>query len=159
MWRLGLLDKPKLLLEGTIRVVQAIVAYAIVDGQPSDFSLRMQRYNPSLAPDARYAFTLDLCGKAFARILVDAGLRTLDLADLHNHPLDDFQVAGYHRIWVSHPDWSPITAGELQQLEEAVTNDLRSGYSEDELAVSFQPLPDLSCLLVSLHDLPKSEVT
>ncbi|MFH1087415.1 MAG: hypothetical protein V1737_02360 [Chloroflexota bacterium] len=141
------------MLEGTIRVVQAISVYANLDGISLGRFLNMQRYNPSEAPDARYAFTFDLGGKAFARVLADSKLVLPDLADLYNHPWLEYKVAGYQRIWISHPDWSHLTSGELKQLENEVTEDLRYDYSEDELNFWFEGSPDDSYLFVSLQDL------
>ena len=45
--------------------------------------LRTSQYNPAEATGACYVFTFDLCGKAFARILVETKVGTLDLADLY----------------------------------------------------------------------------
>ena len=152
MRRLSLPEKPELMLEGTIRVVQAILAYATLDGQPLGRFLNMQGYNPCEAPDARYAFTFDLCGKAFARVMVNSKLETLDLADLYNHPWFDYEVAGYQRIWISHPDWSRLTSVELEQLKSEVTDDLRFDYLEDELDFWFDDSLDASYLFVGLQD-------
>jgi hypothetical protein len=164
MKRLGLPAEPKLLVEGTIPVVQAILAYAsIIDGQPFEPFLKMQKYNPSQATDACYALTFDLGGRAYARILVDRGLKTVDLADLLGHPWEDYEVAGYTRIWISHPDWTRLTSEELKQLEDDVTDDLLFDYSEDELNFWFDAGPDDSFLLVGdvfeLRDLEEGEVS
>jgi hypothetical protein len=84
--RLGLPDEPELLVHGTVLVVQACCAYANLDGQPTAGFLQLQKYCPAEAPCAEYAFTFDLCGKGFARVLASAKLRGLDLADLYGHP-------------------------------------------------------------------------
>jgi hypothetical protein len=55
----------------------------------------MQKYDPALAPDAPYAFTFDLFGMAFARILSTPDTKNFDLADLYNHPWDYLKRAGY----------------------------------------------------------------
>ena len=149
MKRLELADDPKLMVEGTIAVVQAILAYATcLDGQPFEPFLEMQKYNPSQSTDARYTLTFDLGGKYYARILVNSKLETIDLADLLNHPWDDYKVAGYGQIWISHPDWTRLTIEELKQLEDDVTSDLLFDYGEDELNFWFNPSPDNSFLLV-----------
>jgi hypothetical protein len=152
MRRLSLPEKPKLMLDGTICVMQAISAYANMDGIPLAPFLNMQQYNPSEAPDARYIFTFDLCGKAFARVLSDSKKVLPDLADLFNHPWYDYKVSGYWCFWISHPDWSPLTNLELEQLESVVTADLRFDYSEDELNFWFEDSPDASYLCVRLQD-------
>ena len=148
MNRLGLPDEPKLMVEGTIRVVEAILAYSSIDGQPSELFLERQKYNPSQATDACYALTFDLCGRAYARVLVDRELKSVDLADLLGHPWEDYEVAGFTRIWISNPDWTGLTSEELKQLEDAVTDDLLFDYSEDEVNFWFDASPDNSFLLV-----------
>jgi hypothetical protein len=152
MRRLGLPEKPRLMLDGTIRVMQAILAYASMDGLPLIPFMNMQQYNPSEAPDARYILTFDLFGKAFARVSADSKLFLPDLADLYNHPWYDYKVVGYQCLWISHPDWSPLTGAELEQLESAVTADLRFDYTEDELSFWFDCSPDASDLCVRLQD-------
>jgi hypothetical protein len=154
--RLGLPEKPKLMLKGTILVVQASAAYASIDGQKFTPSLEMQRYNPTEASEARYAFTFDLCGKSFARVLVNAKMEGFDLADLYNHPWKDYKAVGYHRIWISHPDWSVMTREELEHIEKLVTEDLRFDYSEDELNFWFYPSEDRTYLLVTVQDVYES---
>ena len=136
------------MVEGTIRVVEAILAYASVDGQPCEPFLEKQKYNPSQATDASYALTFDLCGRAYARVLVDRELKSVDLADLLGHPWEDYEVAGFTRIWISNPDWSGLTSEELKQLEDDVTSDLLFDYGVDELNFWFDASPDNSFLLV-----------
>jgi len=152
MQRLGLPEKPKLMLDGTIRVIQAVSAYASVDGIALDPFLDIQRYNPCEAPDARYVLTFDLHGKSFARVLADSKMVQPDLADLYNHPWYDYKVVGYCCFWISHPDWSPLTNAEIEQLESAVTADLRFDYSESELTFRLDYGPDASDLCVRLQD-------
>lgn len=152
MGKLGFLPEPELMLEGTISVIAAILAYASMDGRPFNEFLKLQNYDPSQATDARYAFTFGLCGKSYARVLVNGKSETIDLADLFNHPWDDYKVAGYDRIWISHPDWSHLTNKELRQLEDHVTNDLLFDYEEDELNFWFEASPDKSFLMVNVQD-------
>lgn len=152
MGKLGFLPEPELMLEGTISVILAILAYAKMDGQQFDQFLELQKYDPSQSIDARYAFTFDLCGKSYARVLVNSKLETIDLADLLNHPWFDYEVAGYHRIWISHTDWSRLTNEELRQLEDYVTDDLLFDYAEDELTFSFEANADNSYLMANVEE-------
>ena len=137
--RLDLPDDPQSLFEGTICVMRGQAAYLAMDGR--DEATRglfaMQTYNPAEATGARYALTFDLCGKAFARILVETKMQTVDLADLYGNPWHDYQVVGFNRLWISHPDWSSLTAGEKKQLEEDVTEDLLFDYGKDEIEFWF----------------------
>ena len=130
---LGLPGKPLSMLKATILMVQASVAYCTIDGQPYEAFLAMQEYNPAKSPDARYAFAFDLNDYAYARLLVDPEMHTIDLADLYGHPWDPYRTAGYTQIWISHTDWTDITKKEMKVIEEHVTDDLRFDYPEDEL--------------------------
>jgi hypothetical protein len=153
--RLDLPDLPESLLEGTVCVVRACSRYSALDQQPDEqFErfLEMQRYDPSDATAARYAFTFDLHGKAFARVLAESKMQALDLADLYGNPWSDYKVVGYHRLWISRTDWSDLTRKELRQLAKEVTGDLRFDYSEDELAFWFDDCLDNTYLLVAVQD-------
>lgn len=152
-------DEPQLMLEATIRIVRMCSAYASLDGRAEEFGqlLNMQKYNPAEATDARYVFTFDLCGKAFARVLVEATVQTLDLAELYGSPWLDYEVVGFHYLWISHPDWSNLTNEELRQLEDEVTNDLRFDYAEDELDFWFDDSLNETYLFVTVQDVYESE--
>ena len=133
--RLDLPDEPQLLVDGTVCVIRMCATYLGMDGRNEKALelLAMQTYNPGDSPDARYVFTFDLFGKAYARVCVETKLQTLDLADLYGHPWRDYEVSGFNRLWVSHPDWSPMTAEENKQLEQDLTDDLLFDYSRDEI--------------------------
>ena len=136
--KLELPDKPKQLLEGTILAVQACCAYADINGQSYTDFLAMQKYNIDGANNAKYAFTFELCGKSFARILVSKKYGScLDLADLYGHPWSKYKVCGYNQIWVSRMNGKALTAKEKAKIEEEVTDDLRFDYAEDELGFWF----------------------
>jgi len=151
--KLDLPDKPKLLLEGTIRAVQACVVYAsIIDGQSSAGFLAMQKYASAEVADAKYAFTFDLGGKAFARVLVSAKFEFLDLADLYAFGWWEYKVCGYHRFWVSRADGRDLSGEELAQIERQVTYDLRYDYSEDELDFWFDDSSREGVLEVTVQD-------
>lgn len=149
--RLGLPDSPELLLEGTICAMRA--CSHLSDGVRFQQLLDMQRYNPVDSTVGRYAFTFDLCGKAFVRILVEPKFQTLDLADLYANPWEDYEVVGFTRVWISRIDWSELTGEELKQLEDDVTNDLRYDYSEDELGFWFDDSLDETLLFVYVYDM------
>jgi hypothetical protein len=151
--RLGLPEKPELMLQATVNVMQAIWVFANLDNQPLGWFLANQQYDPFKGPDPRYIFTFDLGGKAFARVVVDSlQKRPLDLADLFECPWADFKAAGFESIWISHPDWSQLTSEEVQQLKTDVTDDLLFDYSEDEINYWFDDSIDPSYLWVSVND-------
>jgi len=149
---LDLPDKPELMLEGTIQVVQACCAYAKLDGQPLTDFLAMQRYNPAWSGNARYAFTFDLCGKASARVLVTSKMEVLDLADLYGQPWPDFKACGYYSFWITRANGTALSNEERAQLEEEVIYDLRFDYSEDELVIWFDEDSIYGAMSVSVHD-------
>ena len=112
----------------------------------------MQKYRPDDVGDARYSFTFDLCGKAFARVLLSAKVEPIDLADLYGHPWHEYEVCGYHCFWVSRTDGDDLSAEELELIEKEVTVDLRFDYSEDELDFWFDDSAVKGVLLVTLQD-------
>ena len=152
--RLDLPDSPDLMLEGTVRLVRMCSCYATLDGRNDQFRkfLAMQTYDPTNATEARYAYTFDICGKAFGRVLVRTKERTLDLADLYGSPWNDYQVVGFYQLWVSRPDWEPLSGEEATEIETAITNDLRFDYSEDELDFWCDDSLDESYVYVRLQD-------
>ena len=156
--RLELPDEPELLLHGTILFVQACCAYATLDGQKSfDAFLQLQSYFLRDAPDAKYAFTFDICGKGFARVLVPTKSGILDLADLYGNPWWEYEVCGYQCFWVSRTDGKALTEDELLQIQDEVTEDLRFDYSEDELDFWFNESAVQGALLVELQDVEHFE--
>lgn len=156
--KLGLPDKPKYLLEGTILAVRACCAYASIDGRAYDDFLAMQRYNPASHGQTKYFLTFKLCQKAFARILTPEKIHhCLDLADLYGHPWHKYKVCGYHELWVTRTDGKALTAREKGRLDEEVTNDLRYDYSEDELSLWFDDSTIEGGLRVCVYDVGEEE--
>lgn len=131
--KLGLPGKPKDLLKGTIMAVCACCAYGSMDGRSYEEFLSMQKYNPDEAPKAKYAYTFRGSNKFMARILTPKKKQFLDLADLYEHPWQEYKVCGYEAILISRTDGKNLTAREKANLEEQVTCDLYYDYSEEEL--------------------------
>src|SRR6266571_5053287 len=150
--KLNLADNPELLVEGTIQVVIACAAYASLDGQPFAAFLKMQRYDPADAVAAKYAFTFDLDGTHFGRLLVAPKGAIPDLADLYGHPWQDYKECGYRSVFVSRVDNRKLGAREVAGLEKEVTYDLRFDYSEDELDLWFDDQSVEGVLQVVVQD-------
>ena len=150
--KLGLPDEPESLLHGTILMVQACCVYLKLDSHSPAGFLALQKYNPAEVEDARYAFTFDLCGKAFARVLLSAKVGPIDLADLYGHPWWEYEVCGYSSFWVSRTDGGDLSAEELELIQTEVTDDLLFDYSEDELEFWFDDSSVKGVLLVTLQD-------
>lgn len=149
---LDLRAEPGLLLDGTIEVVNACLAYLTIDCQPYAPFLAMQTYNPARSLGAVYAFTFSLCGKAYARVQVASDLRGLDLADLYGHPWQEYKLCGFDHFWVMRIDGKALTKRELKRLERQVTDDLRYDYTEEELDFWFDDAHTDGALFVSVHD-------
>jgi hypothetical protein len=150
--KLGLPDSPELLLEGTIQVVIACAAYASIDKQSFAAFLYMQQYDPAKAVDAKYSFTFDLCGKAFARVLVATKGAIPDLADLYGHPWQDYKVCGYHDVFIARTNNKKLGSRELARLEREVTYDLRFDYCEENLDLWFDDQSIEGVLKVCVQD-------
>jgi len=150
--RLDLPDEPERLLEGTILLVQMWAAYNDLDSDDFAPLLEMQTYDPNDSPHARFACTFDLHSAAYARVLVETKVGGLDLADLYGQPWRDYRVVGFRRLWISHPDWSPLTSDVRQQLQDEVGGDLYFDYTEEELDVWFDDELDDTYLLVTVQD-------
>jgi hypothetical protein len=154
MKKLGLPDKPELMLQGTIFMMEAITVFANVDRQRiSEWLRSMQTYNPLQSSSAHYSFTFDLCGKVYARVMVDGNrLYPMDLADLFGYPWKEYKVAGFNNLWIAHADWSPLSTDEIGLLEKKVTGNLLFDYAENELDIWFDNSIDPSYLKVSVYD-------
>lgn len=150
--RFGLPDEPELLLHGTVLAVVACCAYAGLDGRSQDEFLQLQKYFPQDALDAEYAFTFDLCGKSYARILIPVNRGILDLADLYGHPWWEYKVCGYCRFWVSRTDEYDLSPEEITRIATEITDDLRFDYCEDELDFCFDDNIIDGVLQVDLQD-------
>lgn len=152
--RLDLPDSPHLMLEGTIRLVRMCSIFATMDDHSERFSefLALQTYDPAKATEAQYAYTFDIFGKAFARVLVEIKEGNLDLADLYGNHWNDYQVVGFRHLWVSHPDWSRLPKEEITELESIITSDLRFDYADDELDFWCDDSLDETYLFVTVQD-------
>ena len=151
--KFSVLAEPETSVAATISVVQTCAAYCSIDGQAIDAFLAMQKYDSREARDATYAFTFDISGKAYARVLV----RTirgpgLDLADLYDHPWEDYKVCGYSSFWVSRNDGRDMSRREIKKIENEVTEDLRFDFSDDELDIIFDDESVSGILHVAVQD-------
>lgn len=143
------------MVEATISVVRVCCAYASVDNQTETISkfLSMQPYVATDATSAGYTLTFDLHGEAFARVLVDAKLQMIDLADLYGSPWSQLSVVGFHRVWLSRPDWRDLTPEDIDELEQVVTDDLLFDYGEDEMELQFEDSYDPAYVVLTVSDL------
>jgi len=157
MKSLDLPDKPNMLLDGTIVLVQMCVAYLELDGQEVSQFLERQTYDPRKSNDMPYQVTFDIHRKAYARLNLPASLRPVDLSDLYGAPWNDYRVVGYCDIWISRIDEVPLSPDEIAKFETTVDEDLCFDYSEDELSFWFDPDTHDGVLKVSLQDVYDNE--
>lgn len=156
--KLGLPGKPKDLLKGTILAVCACCAYESIDGRSYEEFLAMQKYNPAGTPKVKYAYTFRGRNKFLARILTPNKMKSLDLADLYDHPWKEYKTYGYEGILISRTDGKNLTAREKANLEEQVTDDLRFDFDEEELEFCFDDSTPKGVLHVYLYTvLPDDE--
>jgi len=149
--RLGLRAKSEKIVDGTIEVVLACMAYLKMDGRPLAPFLAMQVYSPVQALGAKYTFTFNLAGKAYARVVVDRNLRGLDLADLYGYPIRKYRTCGYTEFWITRVDGKALTKREAAHLEREVTRDLRFDYTEHELGFWFDDSLIAGSLYINLY--------
>ncbi len=133
-------NEAELLLEGTVNIVQMSAVYLSMDGRRKDLKLflEMQKYNPAESRNAEYVVTFNLGRQVLGRVLVDAEMRLIDLADLYGCFWLKFDTRGYGEFWVSRPDKHELTGHQVGQIEELVTDDLRFDYGEDEVGFWFE---------------------
>ena len=148
---LELPSKPFSMVKATVFMVYAMAAYYQIDGRPTEDFLAMQTYNPVKSKNAPYMLSFDLNRHACARLLADPELKSIDLADLYNHPWQPWKTVGYSQIWITHKDWTDLTKKEMKNLEKLVTDDLRFDYGEDELDFWFND-SNAKYLYVSVYD-------
>lgn len=150
--KLELTDEPALLLEGTILFVQTCVGYLMLDNRAVEEFLARQQYDPAGVTDAPYLVTFDIHGKAFARITTPMTFKQLDYADLYGTPWNRYERVGYNQFWISRADGQDLSLDEISALDDAVTNDLRFDYAEDEMAFWFDSDSFFGILWVSVQD-------
>lgn len=156
--KLGLPNKPALLLEGTILFVQTCVGYLMLDNQAVEEFLALQQYDSASVTDAPYLVAFDIHGKAYARVNLPVSLRPVDLADLYGAPWNEYQVVGYSDIWISRVDGTALSPEEMAGFEKVVEEDLRFDYAEDELNFWFDPDTHEGILKITVQDIYDDDV-
>lgn len=145
------------LVDGTVLVMRACWAYWDLDGRTSGARrfLQAQRYPDGVSDLTGYVLTFDLYGTALAKVAIPEGpiLADIDLADLYAHPWHPYRLVGYNRLYITHADWSEITASELRELESQVLQDIRYDFTDEEVDLWFETSRDATSLTVSLQDL------
>jgi hypothetical protein len=134
---IGLPDEPEKLVDGTIMFMTACCAYLQIDGRSMDEVLDIQAYRPDLDADSYYSLTFNLFDRAFGRVIAPRDFKCLDLADLHDFPWNDFKMCGYYDFRVARLDNEALSDPEIEEIENAITDDIRFDYSEEEVELLF----------------------
>lgn len=135
--RIGLPDEPEKLVDGTIMFMTACCAYLQIDERSMDEFLDIQAYRPDLDADSYYSLTFNLFDRAFGRVIVPRDFKCLDLADLHDFPWNDFKMCGYYDFRVARLDCKALSDPEMEEIENAITDDISFDYSEEEVELLF----------------------
>ena len=123
------------MLESTIDLVAANVSMRMLDELSYEDLLRGQ--HPSSSAEAYpYRIVFDL-GAAGAVFRCDAGLKTIDLADLYGFPWDRLMRVGFSGLWVERSDRGDLPESESVRLITLIQADFGFDYSADELNVQF----------------------
>jgi hypothetical protein len=85
------------------------------------------------------------------RVLTDAKIAEVDLADLFGHPWESIRRVGFSNVWISRLDGVSIDDSEFNVIESLVLDDLFFDYDESELEadVAFMDIDDSVLLTVS----------
>jgi hypothetical protein len=148
----GLPEDPLPLIEGTIQVVAACLAYCVIDSQEVVGFLQRQQYEPAGSRDAPYLLTFDLHGQGFARIATQIPFRPLDLVDIYGTAWERYKTVGYSQIRVSRSDGEPLGPDEIARVEAAVESDFRHDFNEDEVEFWFDPDTIEGVVIVTVQD-------
>ena len=152
MQKNSLPDDPDKLLKGTIMVVSAFYAYLKMDGHSFNDFLAMQTYCPSSNESVKYALTFNLFDKVYARILTSNDFIGIDLADLHDHPWDEFKRCGFTEFSVSRIDDSALSKDEVDHIDKLIEDDLRYDFSEEEVVFYIDEYRIEGSLIVCVYD-------
>jgi hypothetical protein len=149
---LGMGDQPETMLQGTLLLMPAVMAYRHLDGQSNEELLCKQKYWLEGEGLPRYCLTFSF-GPMVGRILTDERFAQIDFADLFGHPWYDIRRVGFNSVWISRLDGKSIDDSEFNAIESHVLGDLYFDYDESEVAadVAFMDIDDSVLLTVQRH--------
>ena len=115
-------------------VAAACCAYLEVDNQDINSFLLRQTYKVPNG-DENYFFTFNLFDKLYGRIISPVTMKDVDLADLYGHPWNELKMCGYMDVRVSKTDGRNLSKDEINKLKEAIIDDIRFDYTEDDVDI------------------------
>lgn len=121
------------LVRDTVAFVGLILAYYSTDHREgAEELLRLQMYDPARS-EGRY-FLIFERGKYRKTHLVVEELRQIDLVDL-------FEATCFSHLTILHGDGSEFETGEHAAVRQAVLDDVRHDYCEEEMGLEFNEYP------------------
>ena len=145
-------DEPEKLLKGTIMVMKACCAYLKIDGLSLKDFLTLQTYHPINNESAKYSLTFNLFDEAYARILTSKDFTGIDLADLHDHPWDEFEKCGFKELIISRTDGNALSKEEIGNIDKLIEDDLRYDFTEEEVGFGIDEYTVEGSLIVDVYD-------
>ena len=142
------------MLEGTVLLLSAVIAYRELDGHAVAAFLDQQQYRLSGEGLPHYCLTFDLCGRGVGRVLTDEKMSEIDFADLYDHPWEPFQRVGFHRVWISRLDGKAIDPEELDAMDSRIRDDVYFDLSETDVALDVSLMELKDSALFSISDIP-----
>ena len=148
---LGMGFPPEAMLQGTLMLMPAVMAYRQLDGQSNEEMLARQKYWLGGDGLPHYCLTFDFFGLMVGRVLTDANFSDVDFADLFGHPWEGIRRVGFSNVWISRLDGKSIDDPEFNAIESHILGDLFFDYDESELEadVAFMDIDDSVLLTVS----------
>jgi hypothetical protein len=107
----------------------------------------------SLDAESYYSFSFNLLDWAFGRVIAPRDIKCLDLADLHDYPWNDFKMCGYYDFRVARLDNRALSDPEIEEIENAITDDIRFDYSDEEVEILFDRDVIPGVLIVYVYDI------
>lgn len=129
---------PKDVMDSTVSLVNAVVAFCKLDGRDCEAFLNQQHYRVDSGGENEYCLIFDLSSptrKYFGRILTDIAFTSIDLEDLFDFPWPMPQTVGFTEVYITRLDGRRIGKREIRRLYKLVAADMYYGHSEEELSV------------------------
>lgn len=125
------------MVESSISLVLACAAFHELDGPKLSGFLARQALSDQTTQDDSYRLLFHFHSGQLGVVVVDRGLRLLDLAELYDSSLQGDGSLGYLGFWIVRPDGEDLLVNEIADLEKAITRDIRFDYGDEEVCIDF----------------------
>jgi hypothetical protein len=114
----------------TVEFVVLVLTYYAMDGREgAEELLRLQTYDPARSA-GRYLLIFEPGKYRKTQLIVDDLRRQVDLVDLH-------EAVWFEYLTIHHCDGSEFAPGEHEEVRQAVLDDVRYDFGEDEVGLDF----------------------